>query len=205
MAMEIEKEVEIKATVRNILLTFVDLGVIFLRSAKGGSFYRKPVSDYWQWREKDRINFSKNLYYLKKNKLIKTFIQGKKEYIELTRRGRKRAACYFLRKTKIMRHGNWDGKWRVVIFDISEEKKYKRELIRTWLKNIGLIGIQRSVYVYPFDFKKELNLMVGLLVVADVKYMICDIIEGEEELINYFFNEKILLERDFIREEADKA
>ncbi|MBU2595906.1 hypothetical protein KJ713_03695 [Patescibacteria group bacterium] len=194
--MDIEKEIKIRATVRNILLSFVDIGVIFLRSAKGGSFYRKPVADYWQWREKDRTNFSKNLYYLKKNKLIKAFIRGKEEYIELTPKGEERAIYHFLKKTKIKRKKIWDGKWRVVIFDICEDKKTKRETIREWLKSIGLVELQKSIYVYPFDFKRELDLMVGLLVVSDVKYMVCDIIEGEEKLIDYFFEEEILFEKD---------
>jgi len=198
--MEINKEVKIRATVKNILLSFVDFGMVFARASKGGGLYRKPINDYWRWRKHDRINFSKNLYYLKKKKLIKECISGKEEYIELTPRGQERAVCHFLNKTNIKCEKRWDGKWRVVIFDICEDKKTKRELIRHWFKNIGLIELQRSVYVYPFDFKKHLNLMVGMLVLyKDVKYMICDIIEGEDELIDYFYEKGVLLEGDLKR------
>ena len=194
--MSIEREVKIEATVRNILLSLVDVGVFMFEYGDKGRFYRKDIADYRSWREKDRIKFAQNLYYLKKKKLIKSFVKSKKKYIELTPKGRKRAIYHFLKKTKIERKKRWDGKWRVVIFDIREDKKAKRETMREWLKNLGIIRLQESVYVHPFDFKRELNLMVGVLIVSDVKYMICDIIEGEDELIDHFISEDVLIEDD---------
>lgn len=194
--MNIEKEVKIEATVRSILLSLIDVGVFLFEYGDKGRIYRKPIADYRKWRKDDGIKFSQNLYYLKKKKLIKDFVRNKKKYIELTPKGKRRARYYFLNKHILRSKKKWDGKWRVVIFDISEDKKSKRELIRKWLKNIGLKELQRSVYVYPFDFKKQLNLMVGILMAYDVKYMVCDIIEGEEDIINYFFEEKILMEKD---------
>jgi CRISPR-associated endonuclease Cas2 len=112
--------------------------------------------------------------------------------------GKKRARYYFLKKKIIRPKKKWDGKWRVVIFDISEDKKPKREKIREWLKNIGLKELQKSVYVYPFDFKSQLNLMTGILAVPEIKYMVCDIIEGEEELIDDFFESEILNQDDLV-------
>lgn len=195
--MKIKSEVRIEATIRNILLSLVDLGIFLFEYGDKGRIYRRPIADYRQWRQHDGINFSRHLYYLKKKKMIKEFSRGKKMYIELTPKGKERVKYYFIRRTKIKHKNKWNGKWRVVIFDIAESKKDKREIIRKWLKNIGLIELQRSVYVYPFDFKKELDLMVGALVLhKDVKYMICDIIEGEDALIDYFFGENILSEDD---------
>lgn len=194
--MSIEQEVKIEATVRNILLSLVDVGVFLFEYGDKGKFYRKEIIDYRKWREDDSIRFSQNLYYLKKKKLIRAFSRSKKRYIELTPRGRERAKYYFLRKKILRSKKKWDGKWRVVIFDISEDKKSKRELIRKWLKNIGLKELQRSVYIYPFNFKKQLDLMVGALMAYDVKYMVCDIVEGEEDFIDYFFDEDILNEED---------
>lgn len=69
--------------------------------------------------------------------------------------------------------------------------------MRKWLKFLGLVEIQKSVYVYPFDFKKELDFLVGGLVIYKyAKYIIGDIIQGEELIIKTFLNKKILREED---------
>jgi len=196
--MSIEREVKIEVTVRNILLSLVDIGMFMFEYGDKGRFYRKDITDYRSWRERDRIRFAQNLYYLKKKKLIKSYVVNKKRYVELTPKGKKRARYYFLKRKILRPKKRWDGKWRVVIFDICEDKKSKRETIREWLKNIGLIELQRSVYVYPFEFKRQLDLMVGALMAFDVKYMVCEIIEGEENLIDYFFEHQILRENDLL-------
>jgi len=197
--MRIDTEVKIEATVRNILLSLVDVGVSIFEYGDKGRFYRKPIQDYRKWREADGITFSQNLYYLKKKKLIRSFIKNKEEYLELTAKGKERARYYFLKKNILKPKEKWDGKWRVVVFDIPEHKRYKRDTVRSWLKNIGLKELQRSVYVFPFDFKKQLDLMIGILIVnRDVKYMVCEIIEGEEKLIDYFLEKDILSENDLL-------
>lgn len=195
--MKIEKQVKIAATARNILMSFLDFTVLSFYAPGKGYYRRRAIEDYKGWRRQDGNRFSHNLYYLKKQKLIRSFVVNKKSYIELTPKGKKKARYHFIKKTTIKPKERWDGKWRVVIFDIREDKRTKRDCIRKWLKNLGIIELQKSVYAYPFNFKKELNLMIGALVLhRGVKYMICDIIEGEEELIDYFIEEKILDEGD---------
>lgn len=54
----------------------------------------------------------------------------------------------------------WDGKWRIVIFDIPEEKKKLREMLRRTLKNSGFKQLQRSVWVSPFDVLDEMEQLV---------------------------------------------
>lgn len=184
-------------TIRNILLSFADFSAIFIKSAKGGNFYRQPINDYFRWREKDKINYPKKFYYLKKKKLIRTFIKNKKTYVELTAKGKKRALFYCQKAIKIKRPKKWDGRWRIIIFDIPESKKFKRDVLRKWLKFLGLIEIQKSVYIHPFDFKKELDFLVGWLVIYKyAKYIIGDIIQDEEKIINKFLEKEILFEDD---------
>jgi phenylacetic acid degradation operon negative regulatory protein len=44
----------------------------------------------------------------------------------------------------------WDGKWRMVMFDIREERKRAREQLRVLLTGAGFWRIQDSVWVYPY-------------------------------------------------------
>jgi phenylacetic acid degradation operon negative regulatory protein len=53
---------------------------------------------------------------------------------------------------------DWDGLWRVVIFDIEEEIKRVRELFRKKLKELGFGQLQKSIWITPHnilaDFKE---------------------------------------------------
>ena len=42
---------------------------------------------------------------------------------------------------------NWDGKWRIVIFDIPEQKRIIRNLFRRNLKKWGFKHLQKSVWI----------------------------------------------------------
>lgn len=59
----------------------------------------------------------------------------------------------------------WDGRWKIVIFDIPEKQKSKRNIFRGFLKRKGFVKLQNSVFVSPYvnfrvlDFvRKELEI-----------------------------------------------
>src|SRR3989344_3885087 len=45
----------------------------------------------------------------------------------------------------------WDGKWRVVMFDIPEKRKRIRHQLRKLLERAGLIRLHDSVWVHPYQ------------------------------------------------------
>ena len=81
----------------------------------------------------------------------------------------------------------WDGKWRVVIFDVWEKARKKRESLRYEIKNFGFIQLQRSVWIYPFpcaDFIKLLktNLEFG----KNIRYLVVEELDNDEKLRKFF-------------------
>lgn len=55
-----------------------------------------------------------------------------------------------------MRDTPWDGKWRLVIFDLPEERKIRREALRRKLYELGFGQLQKSIYISPFDFVQDM-------------------------------------------------
>ncbi len=49
----------------------------------------------------------------------------------------------------------WDGKWRVVLFDVPVSKKPAADAFRRALKKLGLKQLQRSVWVTPYECQSE--------------------------------------------------
>lgn len=50
----------------------------------------------------------------------------------------------------------WDGRWRVVVFDIPEQKRIVRNLFRRNLKKWGFNQVQKSVWVSQRDVYQKL-------------------------------------------------
>ena len=81
----------------------------------------------------------------------------------------------------------WDQCWRLVIYDIRETRKAKRQLLREALREIGFYRLQDSVWVYPHDCAELVVLLrTNFELGREVQYMEVDHIENEKELIRYF-------------------
>ncbi len=55
------------------------------------------------------------------------------------------------------RHGPWDKKWRLILFDIPSNMEKQRQAFRRKLKYIGCYMIQKSVFVFPYPCEKEIG------------------------------------------------
>lgn len=81
----------------------------------------------------------------------------------------------------------WDKKWHIVIFDIPERKRKIRNMLRFYLKRIGFIQIQGSVWIFPYECIELVALIKSNFKLQDeVLYITADSIEGENKLIKKF-------------------
>lgn len=95
--------------------------------------------------------------------------------IILTELGRQFVARYNPDKPKIQKPKFWDKKWRIVAFDIPEKHKKARDALRWELKKIGFLELQRSVWIFPYDCKEAVDVIVELFGVrSHVRYMIVE-------------------------------
>jgi DNA-binding transcriptional regulator PaaX len=103
-------------------------------------------------KECPKEKFQSAFYYLRSKGLIDIEYRGPQMYISLSEKGVKKADKYQINDLKIKKPGVWDKKWRVLIFDISDKHKTKREALRGKLKQLRLYQLQKSVWVCPYDF-----------------------------------------------------
>ena len=54
----------------------------------------------------------------------------------------------------------WDGKWRMVMFDIPNKRKKERDVLRNMLKQLGFIKYQESAFILPYECKNEVDYVV---------------------------------------------
>jgi len=194
--MEKETREIIKLTTKEILLTFTD-AILTVTGCFSKSYKDKiDLSNYLENRSIDRQDLSRKIYRLKKQGLIRKFVENKKSFIELTNKGREKIKCD-INNLVAARPKIWDKKWRIVIFDIPEKDRAARDFVRRQLYRLGFIQIQKSVFIYPFECSKEINLICDHSGARKyIKYMITEIIEGEQDIIKKFINNNILSKKD---------
>lgn len=106
-----------------------------------------------------------------------TFTRKGREWI------RENQLTYF--KTRFKK---WDKKWRIVIFDIPQEKSLARQKFRRRLKTLGFHPIQKSVYIFPYPCEEEVGLVAEKLEISDYIDLFIAEFPGfkEKELLKFF-------------------
>ncbi len=106
---------------------------------------------------KDRWEIKRSISRLEQKGFVKKKITNGEEYYSLTLLGSNRAKRYRLDSMKIPKQKKWDGLWRVVMFDIPEEKMMARRAINLVLKKLGCVQYQKSVFITPYPCVKEID------------------------------------------------
>lgn len=150
-------------------------------------FLTNLLKGYKKWRKYPKKKLSDIFYRLKKQGLIKIERKGAQIFIKLTEEGKKRAGRFQINDLKIKKPKKWDGKWRIVIFDIAELKKVHREAFRGKLKELGFYPLQKSVWVHAFDCRAEIELLREFfgLTKRELRLIVAEKIENDEELKNF--------------------
>ena len=116
--------------------------------------------------------------------LIEREIRGEKIKLKLTKRGAQTLER-LSREKPIKRR--WDGKWRIVMFDVWESSRVKRDQFRRELKNYGFLQLQRSVWIYPHDCQEYITLLrTDMQFGKNIRYIVSSEIDGEQELLKRF-------------------
>lgn len=161
------KGLRYKELTKNILLYLAMAGAItiaatspyfLLNIAKGilrdKKYFKKKL---------DERKVARALERLKKNRIIILNEKNGKFKVELTEEGKRKVKEIQFENLEIKKPSVWDGKWRVIIFDIPDKyKRRARDALREKLKELGFYPLQKSVWVIPYPCEKEIQFLVEL-------------------------------------------
>ncbi len=129
-----------------ILLTIIATGAIVTTLATfPGIAYIYKLFDAKTPQERHRIYQTIRRY--KKRKLI-TLKDGR---IMTTKDGNRLLSTYQARNLCFKQPDTWDGKWRMVMFDIPGKYENERKIVREKLWELGFLKYQDSVFIFPYD------------------------------------------------------
>lgn len=156
---------------------------------------QSPKTHWWilkqipkEWRKINRQALERAINSLYTSRLVeeKNNRDGTTTLI-LSENGKKQTLEFNLEKMEIKKPARWDNKWRIVMFDIPEQKKRLREALRFHFKEIGLLELQKSVLVFPYPCEKEIEFIVELYNARKyVRLVLADKIDNELHLMKKF-------------------
>ena len=93
----------------------------------------------------------------KRQKLIE-YVTDKdgKTIVKITKKGETKLRTFDIELMCINTPKKWDGKWRLVMFDIPMRFTKGREALRYHLKKLNFFQFQKSAWIYPYPCEDEI-------------------------------------------------
>ncbi len=157
-------------------------------------FFEWPLEYTDSWRINQLKGASRKSCYeamrrMKSRGLVKIVKKDDKHFIILTREGE--LEKLFI-KAKITKTCHWDGKWRIIIFDIPEDARDKRDQLRRLLKINNFLKLQASVFINPFPLNREAVLYLNESGLANyIRIIRVDEMDNDKELRKKFNLSKV--------------
>lgn len=144
-------------------------------------------------------------YYKREKQIQKEMIQewrikqaikdlSKMNYIKIDKNNKKvylidKGALELLRFKILRSRPEWDKKWRMIIFDIPENRRRQRDFLRKRLKWLGFKELQKSVWIFPYDIRKEIEELLTICDFesqGDIRFLTVEKMENDKDLRKYF-------------------
>src|SRR3989338_2228192 len=154
-----------RAKYDDLLYTLLQIGVASLAvsapAIAAGAIYLNALQKRDGKYQKHKLKNS--FYHFRKLGLISIESRHGNTCVVLTKEGEQRARLCGVGKilsgNLSSENRKWDGRWRIVFFDLKTEKTKERDAIRIMLRRCGFIFLQKSVWVYPYNCSTEVGFL----------------------------------------------
>lgn len=146
----------------------------------------KPLDMFWRQldkRERERET-RRAISYMKTKQLIRGDYQ---HGLQITPKGRKRLEKIEFAKISINRPDTWDKKWRLVFFDIPEDRRHLRIAFINKLKQLDFYQLQKSAWLHPFPCREIIETVATYYDVDSyISYVEVLYIDNQKKLMKQF-------------------
>ncbi|MBI2448091.1 hypothetical protein HYV44_00820 [Candidatus Microgenomates bacterium] len=188
-----------KKIINNILIIAGEIALIpaeaFLTTPyKGSQIFSGLVKDWRKAFDDYKYNAStvnNSLEKLHQKGMIRFSYRGNDRTFRFTKKGIKKWQELMrvgeFEAMQIKRPEKWDGKWRIIIFDIPDRKKKARDALRGRLKMLGFFQMQKSIFIHPYASLEQIEAVREFYSIKrHVKIIVTDFLEDGDKLKKYF-------------------
>lgn len=141
------------------------------------------------WGKNDRKRIYEAIRRLNQKRLVELIEKGDGLYIKITDSGKQLVKNFDYDNLQLPRLKKWDKKWRLIIFDIPNEKRKERQVFSKKLKEIGFYPLQESVFIYPYECRDEVDFICEFLLISrHVNYCLVESLDKREGDLRKIFD-----------------
>lgn len=193
LAKQIDKEIfeEKYARVADVLAlvgagAFLAASVAIPNLPKALRLFYNPQADK-SWQRFNTPYLKRTLKRLEEQKLVETETHKDYQVVKITAAGRRRILKYSLDKLEINQPRVWDGKWRLVSYDVPNDKHRRRDVIRSYLQAWGFYPLHESVFLHAYPCEKEVEFLREYLRIGKfVRIFTVEKIENDKPFRRFF-------------------
>jgi len=170
------------------ILTIVGSSIVFPNLPLVVGMIWKLIKD-GEGIEIPQYKFKKALKALERRRIIDLIYEDDKVYVKFLKENRTEVLKYSIKKLLDFKKEKrqWKRKWILLVFDVPEKEKKKRECLRQFIKQLGFYPYQQSVYVFPYECFEEVKLIKEITDSRDyLKYIIAERLEDEGKVKKIF-------------------
>jgi DNA-binding transcriptional regulator PaaX len=175
---------------RTILLLIAEIGVLALSRGKFLKQNRKTNKEIIEQLSMLSGKISQKIFELSSRKLIsRKFTQGNLIEFRLTQKGKEIVKRFEFANLRIVKQEKWDRQWRIIAYDIPAENNKASIALARKLHQLGLHRLQKSLWVFPWDFRDELTFICEMLSISEadcICYFTTGLIPRQKEIIKLF-------------------
>lgn len=139
------------------------------------------------WKRFNIPYLKRTLDRLEKQKLVKTEVKENIQIVEVTEAGKRKILKYALDTLEIKKPKFWDGKWRLISYDVPGDSKGLRELFRNHLRAWGFYPLHESVFLHAYPCENEIEFLKEYLAIGKyVRIFIVSKIEYDGPFRKFF-------------------
>lgn len=169
-----------------LLLLLAGLALGLTRSPKKHFWILKQIPKEWRKENRQALERAINSLYISHLVEEKDNRDGTTTLI-LSENGKQRALRFNIDKMEIKKPVYWDKKWRIIMFDIPEKLRRLRDSLRLHFKEIGLIELQKSVFIFPYPCSKEIEFILEFYNTRKyVRFILAEKVDNQLHLMKKF-------------------
>lgn len=115
--------------------------------------------EYEAWKRFNLPYLKRTIHRLEKQKLVEIIDNKDYQIVKITERGKRKILRFALDELAIQKPKNWDGKWRLISYDIPGNLKQLRETFREYLRAWGFYPLQESVFLHAYPCLNQVEFL----------------------------------------------
>ncbi len=149
--------------------------------------FLRNQNEFEIWKRFNIPYLKRTLSRLESQKLVEIGEKQGMQIIKITDQGRQKILKMAIDNLELSKPKIWDGRWRLVVFDLPETRAKLRKILAEYLKVLGFYPLQKSVYLHAYPCEKEVEFLREYLTIgSNVRIFITNRVENEQEFLDFF-------------------